>query len=237
MGKIYSESTNPKQYDSLEVNWKEDIDSPFRKQYYNELRKYSNIWKNSDVLEIGCGSGWLMELIKNSGAKRVEGIEPAEKNFKIANNRGNFVVHKIRFEDFESKNRFNLIISVMVFSHIKDLDKAFGKLRKLLNKNGKIMIIIPDYEYFLTPRFNYKIDVEKINKNECVAKIDRGDGTISDILRKVEFYKKQAENHDLRLVEDIELYPTPEILRKFPKYFKLKNICREHLLVFESSRE
>ena len=235
MGKIYLRAINPEQYDLLDTNWGyKNSDSPFRRYLYHYLKKYKTSWKNANVLEIGCGSGWLLNLIQKEGAREVGGIEPSKNNFElIKKNFSGLRVHQIRLEDFKSKEKFDVIISVLVFNHIKDLSMVFKKINILLTKGGELHIIVPDYDYYRLSKFDYQIDIEEINEDEYAVQVNRRDGIIADVVRNIEVYKKKASKTGLVFVEDMKLYPTKELLEKVPKYRLFKKICREHLLKFK----
>lgn len=155
MGKIYERAVNPKQYDSGSINWNEDeVNLVFREFYCYYLRKYEKLWKNARVLEVGSGTGWLSDLIIHDGAKSVEGIEPSSKNFALAIKRfPEIKFHNKSFEDFKTNNKYDLIISIMAFSHIGDLSRTFKKISKILTDGGRLLVIVPDYDYFKKPPF------------------------------------------------------------------------------------
>lgn len=235
MGKIYAKAINPKQYDSLDTDWSsETFNSPYRRYYYEYLKKYKKTWKNADVLEIGCGTGWLLGMIKKEGATHVEGIEPSKKNVKIIKKYFKKIkIHPIKFEEFKSKQKFDLILGVMVFNHIKNLDKSFSKLSYLLKDKGELQIIVPDYRYGKIPKFNYTLKFEKISEEEYAVEVDRKKRAIADIIRKIAVYTKSAHKSGLTCVQDVSLYPTSDLIRSFPKYAPFRKICREHLLRFK----
>lgn len=236
MGKIYEQATNPKQYDSEDINWnKETGDSSFRIFYYEYLSKYKAEWKNAEILEIGSGTGWLLDLMKKNGAKNVEGIEPSIKNINFSKNKfSKLKINFTDFENFETNKKYDLIIAVMVFNHLKHIDGVFKKIKQILKKSGNVQIIIPDYEYFKTPRFDYHIEKEKITLNEVAVQITRDDGSIiADVLRKTSVYVKAAKKAGLHLTNSTPLYPTKQLLQKEPKYKDFQETPHSHLLIFK----
>jgi SAM-dependent methyltransferase len=119
---IFFKATDPAQYDSPVVRWEIEVglDSPSRKFFYESLKPELIKAKDSDVLEIGCGSGWLLKEIQKNGARSTIGIEPSKKNFELS--RKNFPelkVVNVSLEDFEPNSHFDLVVSNMVFGHIK----------------------------------------------------------------------------------------------------------------------
>ncbi len=150
MVKLLEKATNPAQYDLEEVVWAKEIeDSPTRRFYYEYLGKYEDKWKDADILDIGCGTGWLMNLLLKNGARLVEGAEPSIRNARAANKLyPSLKVFNSAFESFSTERKYDLIISVMVFSHISDINSAFRKLTTLLKESGEAQIVVPDYDYF-----------------------------------------------------------------------------------------
>ena len=108
---------------------------------------YSNIikknFKMGTYLDFGCGVGFLLKKIEKIKYVKTYGYEINQfaidrclkntKNSKIYNN----------FEDINET--FDLISMLHVIEHVKsdDLKKLFDKIKKKLNKNGKILISTP----------------------------------------------------------------------------------------------
>jgi len=236
MGYIYEKAINPKQYDLESLSWtKETYESPFRKFYFEYLKKYKNKWKNATILEIGCGTGWLLNFLEKE-ASFVEGIDPSHLNIEFAKkNFPKIKVSHISLEKFKSSRKYDLIISVMVLNHIKDIDLAFRKMSRFLKKDGEIQIIVPDYQYAKRPRFNYKLVIEKINGHEYAVETARENGEITDIIRDNIFYKEAGSKTKLSLVKFMPLFPTKDLIMVLPKYEKFKDVAISQLLCFRKN--
>lgn len=99
------------------------------------------------ILEFGCGTGQLSNIIAATGHSKVFGADLSIKSlelankFKIDNNLTgiNFFETDI-FNSCFKENSFNIIISNGVLHHTKDPYRAFQELCKLLKPGGYILI-------------------------------------------------------------------------------------------------
>ena len=120
---------------------------------YHTVRKYSittklnllkKISKNKNHLDIGCGTGEFLNACKNSGFK-TEGIEPSKLAREQAINNYNLsVTHNTELEQFKS-SQFDTISMWHVLEHIPELNKTIREFNRILNKNGKVIIAVPNH--------------------------------------------------------------------------------------------
>jgi 2-polyprenyl-3-methyl-5-hydroxy-6-metoxy-1,4-benzoquinol methylase len=211
---ILSRATNPTQYDLGDVFWANEtgLHSPSRRFFFNYLSKYRRSWKGKDILDVGCGAGWLLPLLKKAGAKTIEGVEPSKKNAKMASKTG-FIVYNKSFESFSVSKKYDVIVSVMAFGHISDLNAVFHKMNNLLQPNGKILLIVPDYIYFKTKRTGVEVKVKSLNRNEYAALVTREQGKIAEIVRKPIIYEKVASQSGFILEKLTPMLPTKVLIK------------------------
>ena len=102
-----------------------------------------NLSDNGSVLDIGCGTGYFSRLFKN--AKYV-GIDSSEEYVSFANRKygGKFFVMDATKMNF-NKNVFDGVLMVSFLHHIPDneLKKIFSDVKRVLKKDGKLIIIDP----------------------------------------------------------------------------------------------
>ena len=120
---------------------------------YHTVRKYSittklnllkKISKNQNHLDIGCGTGEFLNACKNSGFK-TEGIEPSKLAREQAINNYNLsVTHNTELDQFKS-SQFDTISMWHVLEHIPELNKTIREFNRILNKNGKVIIAVPNH--------------------------------------------------------------------------------------------
>jgi 2-polyprenyl-3-methyl-5-hydroxy-6-metoxy-1,4-benzoquinol methylase len=118
------------------------------KKIINTNKVFEGI-ENPKILDLGCGRGWLTNLLSQFG--EIVGIEPVGKVIEHARK----IFPNIKFfigtsKDLlkASKGEFDLIVSSEVIEHIKDeLKKDFvADISKLLTKNGFVIITTPRKE-------------------------------------------------------------------------------------------
>ncbi len=98
--------------------------------------------KNSDILEIGCSSGFMLYPLRKLGHK-CHGIEPSgyfEKYLK----RKKINTYKTLDILLKKNIKFDLIIHFFVLEHISEPLDFLKKLISLLKKKGKIIFEIPN---------------------------------------------------------------------------------------------
>jgi len=95
------------------------------------------------VLDIGCASGYFIELMRDKGWD-VEAVE-LDKNMIEKVKAKNFKVFERPFEEFTSSKKFKLITMFDVLEHIPDLKTTFQKFHELLDEDGVVALITPDF--------------------------------------------------------------------------------------------
>ena len=232
---IYKRATNPRQFDLPDAGWPSDnpLVDAIRQYWLEYLLPYQSLWTGADIFEIGCGDGWLLDFLKRNGSSTVEGLDPSIRAIqKARESYPTIPIHRISFESFPFSHQYDLILSLLVFSHIPNLDIAFAKIKGLLKPRGTALIMIPDFEYYRSPR-GYDMQIETVSEKEYLIQVNRPEGIIADIIRKVEVYQSSAEAHGLSLVERIEIKPTETLMLKIPRYRASHGKTMHQLLRFE----
>lgn len=109
----------------------------------------SYIEKNGVALDIGCGSGFLLDELSRRGVRTI-GIEPNRDLIRLAKKRNAaLVIFDGRAEDIgailEEKVRTAIMIDVL--EHIED-DKGFLKtLVPHIEDGGEVIIVVPAYPF------------------------------------------------------------------------------------------
>lgn len=104
--------------------------------------------KDLKILDVGCGTGeYAIEFAKY--VKKVVGVEPYKKTYKIAceNKRKSYskaiFVNKL-IENYESLERFDLVISLATVEHMPNVELSFWKVFELLKTGGLIYLTAPN---------------------------------------------------------------------------------------------
>lgn len=92
--------------------------------------------KDSHILEVGCGNGFILEELQRKGFKNVFGVEPsknATQKSKIKN-----IKTSILKESLYKKNTFDLIFFFQTFDHIPNPNSFLKTCHQILKPGGKI---------------------------------------------------------------------------------------------------
>tara|TARA_B100000963_G_C22612657_1_gene665650 strand:- start:980 stop:2185 length:1206 start_codon:yes stop_codon:yes gene_type:complete len=111
------------------------------KNLVDESEKFVGKLKGKTILDIGCNDGSLLNFFHKRGCKTI-GVEPTgaykdvRQKHKIYNNFfDNFFI-----QNFNEKNKIDLITFTNVFAHIDNLNLLISNLKKILRKNTIIII-------------------------------------------------------------------------------------------------
>lgn len=186
---------------------------------------------NSVCLDIGCGAGYIGEILKENRKCTIYGIDIDQEAIKVALNKGiykdiyNFSImdsSNKKFQDFlKSTPNFDYIFLADVLEHVVNPGEVLFNFIQKLNKNGKFLVSVPNIAH---------IDIIKglIEKNFNYNKIGILDNT------HLRFFTKQSF---IDMIDGInEVYGTnlnvkligktinePEYLDKYPMLLKTLN--------------
>jgi 2-polyprenyl-3-methyl-5-hydroxy-6-metoxy-1,4-benzoquinol methylase len=106
----------------------------------------SRFCQDSDVLDVGSGTGYGSAYLVGNGARSVVGLEldaSAILFSEIFYNRNNLSFLQMDAQNITIKDKFDLIISTNVIEHIPDVEAFFKKTLELLAPNGRLIIAVP----------------------------------------------------------------------------------------------
>ncbi len=112
------------------------------KPLVDAVRKFK---KTGRVLDVGCSSGILLSVLQKEGFD-VHGLEPNTQAYSIARTKLGARIHNQNIADF-TKNfvkKFDCIIYNHVLEHIENVHKELAFTKRLLNKNGILVIGVPN---------------------------------------------------------------------------------------------
>lgn len=112
--------------------------------YIELVKKYSK--KDDLVLDVGCGAGDSSFLLNEKGLN-VIGFDISFKFIKESskkiNNRLNYVVGDVLYFPFKEGN-IDVLCSNAVIEHINDVEMAVYEMKRILRKNGTLIILAPN---------------------------------------------------------------------------------------------
>lgn len=115
------------------------------------------------VLEIGCGIGNISEFFIKDKCDIV--LSDLRDNYlEIVKSKFNKEIIKIDLVDYDFDEKykniigtFDTVFALNVLEHIKDDIKAIENSKKLLKKNGHLIILVPAYQFLFN---NFDIELE-----------------------------------------------------------------------------
>ncbi len=138
----------------------------------NKIKLVKKYVSCGTIIDFGCGVGDFLKQCKNKGWKTI-GVEPND-NARRFGNQSQLNV----FDDFNKvntpENSVNAITLWHALEHVHQLDEVLNWFKKVLNKNGALLIAVPNYKsydaaYFKQywaaydlPRHLYHFDISTI---------------------------------------------------------------------------
>jgi len=103
------------------------------------------IGKNKHVLDLGCWDGSIMERIQAHG-NQVTGIEISKSAIEKAKKKGLEIFDLSLGMDWAKKvnKKFDVVFAGEIIEHIFDTDRFLQNIRKVLKKNGSLIITTPN---------------------------------------------------------------------------------------------
>jgi SAM-dependent methyltransferase len=114
----------------------------FRK-WYDSLRPYLPE-DFSETLDIGCAAGYFLDLLKQEGWRHVEGIELDSRMIAGLRQRSH-MIFEVPLESFVPSKHYHCITLFDVLEHLPDINGDFSKLNSMLDKDGIIALVTPDF--------------------------------------------------------------------------------------------
>ncbi|MBO8240550.1 class I SAM-dependent methyltransferase [Prochlorococcus marinus XMU1412] len=150
-------------YRNNPFNFSEDINVFFNSiKNSNQVLEYEDLHKLlsnnygfkpniKDIIEFGCGTGWLTNTISYYYKKNVHAVDFTKKAIETAQSVSNSLSVYPRYThsdifSFEDSKVYDLVISLGVLHHTIDCHKAFKKISSFVKKGGLIYVGL--YHYY-----------------------------------------------------------------------------------------
>lgn len=102
-----------------------------------------NLPDDARIVDIGCGDGFHLELLKDFGKKTwiLEGVDADERAASMAEKKG-LTIHCGLLEQLALQKEFyDLVILIQTIEHLADPPQFLRKVRSLLRPGGRIVIV------------------------------------------------------------------------------------------------
>ena len=184
----------------------------------------NNLKKESNILEVGCGSGILLSILAEEFTHhKFDGIEPFEKGFSSLKNLNDLVRRsgvQIKIETYEksrSKELYDLIFCINVFEHVEDWKHFLNWALENLNDDGVFLILCPNYGFPFESHFGFPLILNKkityhFFKN-CINKYEHDNDSYGlwnslNFVKKKDvksFYKKKNLTSKFKMYDDLTI--------------------------------
>ncbi|MEX1014457.1 MAG: class I SAM-dependent methyltransferase [Candidatus Paceibacterota bacterium] len=108
--------------------------------------------KDKDVLDAGCGQGYLSNIISKRGG-RVIGIDNSKKLISIAKKKYGFSVDNFEVENLKNKltfdnDYFDVVVCSMVLMDFNPIEKTIKEFYRIMKTKGSLIISLPHPAFF-----------------------------------------------------------------------------------------
>lgn len=143
----YYESNEYISHSNLSNNLINSIYKIARKFTVNhKLKLITKLKTEKNILDFGCGTGQFLNVCSKNGWQ-INGFEPNNSAAKQAENTLQKTIFK-SIDEVSNLPKVNLITMWHVLEHIHDLQETLSLLISKLEKNGKILIAVPNYKSY-----------------------------------------------------------------------------------------
>ena len=225
------------------IKYRHDENSPHSVEVKPAIIDLVGSTEGKKVLDVGCGTGDLVYYFSQSGAKRVVGIDIARRAIDYANrhNKNENVEYKeMNIYDLDKLNdKFDIVISDIVFNYISDFKIAMKNIYDLLDKKG--IVVFSQLHPFSTAPLNGRLWSKNEEGHEYYHLSDYGISGFRETNYfggKLEmFHRTFAEiintitETGFEIVQLIEPTPSEEIIKKFPD--RIREIHKPSFLIMK----
>jgi SAM-dependent methyltransferase len=118
------------------------------RNYRSECEYYRDVFPQlvgefqgaASVLDVGCGTGRLLELLRDRPEMERVGVELNAERSVMARAKADCEVLQVPLASLDDSRRFDVVTLINVFSHLTHPDAAFAKLRTLLRPSGRLIV-------------------------------------------------------------------------------------------------
>jgi len=210
---VYKISTIIKLYENSEFNYNDEING-LKKTYFNCIKDLKLNNKNlNNLLDVGCGNGFLLEEAKKHGFKNVYGSEISKDAIDQSNIEIKKSIEQGSFETSNFKNEFfDIIFFAMVIEHFEDPNIFITKAYKLLKPGGYLVGVTHDEGHFLSKILKNK---HPIINDEHVCVFDKQTLRLIFTKHNLKVIKINSLRNYYSLSYWIKMFPFPNFIKKF----------------------
>jgi 2-polyprenyl-3-methyl-5-hydroxy-6-metoxy-1,4-benzoquinol methylase len=124
-----------------------DFDNEILLNWYPQ-RILMNCKGANSLLELGLGHGFSTRIFADNFKRHLvlEGSPAVISNFKERFPKCNATIIEAYFEEFETEEKFDVIVMGFVLEHVDDPFKILSRFKNFLDPNGKLFLAVPNAE-------------------------------------------------------------------------------------------
>lgn len=176
----------------------------------------AKLHRKDRVLEIGSGTGILLELLKNEGFSDLVGIEPSSAAIAAAPvHRRNWLREEIFEEGVFEPASFDLICCFMTMEHVRDPMETAMAAKRLLRPGGAFVTVTHDYRSIINRILGKKSPVIDIEHMQLFSKT-----SICELFYRCGYIEVSATRFTNRysLSYWMRLAPLPAVIKRALKW-------------------
>lgn len=100
---------------------------------------------SQSFLEVGCGDGFWLDLLRNLGFRRIKGIDISEHYVEICRRKGHDV-ELSPVEQYEPNTLYDWVYSIDVLEHLDDPRAMLDRMLQFLKPHGRVLFKVPVYD-------------------------------------------------------------------------------------------
>jgi len=154
--KIYSSYLTNRQLPAVDLDSLESATVWYEKEVLKVLPNNKNI----KILELGCGSGYFLYVLKKAGYKNLTGVDLGEEQLRVLQKLGvrDFVIQDDVFSFLKGTDKiYNVICAFDLLEHFHkdELLDLLGLIHDCLTLGGKFIFRVPNGEALFPGRIRY----------------------------------------------------------------------------------
>lgn len=127
------------------------------------LLRVVDLKENESLLELGCGQGFFLEKFSKI-SKKVFGVDLGKELIEIAKNKipgVKFFTGNAEDPKILKGETFDVITIILALQNMKNLDAVVSNLDRLLNNNGKVVLVLNHPTFRIPKESSWGIDGDK----------------------------------------------------------------------------
>jgi len=141
------------------------------------------------VLDVGCGDGFFMEILRNLGFESIYGMDVSQPLLAKASRKGLRVVEGSVY-DLNARGEVDVILLCDVLEHLENPGLAITKIYDVLKEEGILYLIVPVYDSIsnrLARLFKRKKKIQEAREHDQTHLHDFSTHTLLWLLKSHQF--------------------------------------------------